>query len=250
MPHVITRAQYSTAGPGALCLAGLVLLIGGVSLAATAWFLFQGPLHLVDLGLGSTAGLGLDLDLGLCLIFFLQHSIMIRRSFKQWLAGWLQPRFFGAVYTIASGLVLLALVVFWQESSQILGQPPTLIRWLIHGVFLAAAGLMAWGVLALALFDAFGLEGILRSERRSPQGPPRLTVRGPYLWVRHPLYLSALVMVWACPVMSLDRMLFNVLWSAWIVVATRLEERDLALVFGADYRQYQAQVPMLIPWPR
>ena len=44
-----------------------------------------------------------------------------------------------------------------------------------------------------------------------------------------------------------DRLLFNVLWSAWVFVGTMLEERDLVRTFGEPYREYQRRVPMLLP---
>ncbi|MFO7695189.1 MAG: hypothetical protein R6V57_19050 [Vicinamibacterales bacterium] len=40
----------------------------------------------------------------------------------------------------------------------------------------------------------------------------------------------------------------SLLWSAWIVAGTLLEERDLVADFGDVYRRYQRQVPMLFPW--
>jgi protein-S-isoprenylcysteine O-methyltransferase Ste14 len=46
----------------------------------------------------------------------------------------------------------------------------------------------------------------------------------------------------------LDRLLFNVLWTVWMVAGTRWEEKDLAGEFGDDYRSYQRTVPMLLPW--
>jgi hypothetical protein len=45
----------------------------------------------------------------------------------------------------------------------------------------------------------------------------------------------------------MDRLLFNTLWTIWVVEATVPEERDLAADFGAAYRDYQ-----LVPihkWP-
>ncbi len=43
-------------------------------------------------------------------------------------------------------------------------------------------------------------------------------------------------------------MLFNILWTAYIIVGTLLEERDLGAVLGDEYRDYQRNVPMLIPY--
>lgn len=77
---------------------------------------------------------------------------------------------------------------------------------------------------------------------------PTFVIRGPYLWVRHPLYFFVLILVWSFPDISLDRLLFNVLWTLWIVFGTHLEEKDLLAKFGEPYRQYQKAVPMLFPW--
>jgi protein-S-isoprenylcysteine O-methyltransferase Ste14 len=54
-------------------------------------------------------------------------------------------------------------------------------------------------------------------------------------------------MIWSCPDLTADRLLFNLLWTAWIVVGTLLEERDLVAQFGEEYRVYQTEAPMLIP---
>ena len=77
-----------------------------------------------------------------------------------------------------------------------------------------------------------------------------LAIRGPYRWVRHPLYSLFVVMLWTFPDLTADRLLFNVLFTAWIVLGSVLEERDLAREFGDPYRTYQSQVPMLVPWRR
>jgi protein-S-isoprenylcysteine O-methyltransferase Ste14 len=65
--------------------------------------------------------------------------------------------------------------------------------------------------------------------------------------VRHPLYALAIVLFWACPDATLDRLLFAALWTAWVVLACRLEERDLTARFGEPYREYRRRVPMLVP---
>ena len=47
-------------------------------------------------------------------------------------------------------------------------------------------------------------------------------VRGPYRWVRHPLYAFSLVMIWSGPVFTVDRLLHNALFSIWIVIGAIL----------------------------
>ncbi len=74
--------------------------------------------------------------------------------------------------------------------------------------------------------------------------------RGPYCYVRHPLYLFSILPIWSAPRFSTDQLLFNVLWTIWIIVGTRLEERDLLRDFGQTYRECQLSVPMLLPLPR
>jgi len=54
-------------------------------------------------------------------------------------------------------------------------------------------------------------------------------------------------MFWSHPVVSADRLLFNILWTGWVIVGTVLEERDMVAHFGDAYREYQAKVPMLLP---
>ena len=71
---------------------------------------------------------------------------------------------------------------------------------------------------------------------------------GPYRWVRHPLYFLSIVLIWAHPAITTDRLMFNMLWTLWIILGAHLEERDLMARFGRDYWQYQQCVPMLLPY--
>ena len=105
-----------------------------------------------------------------------------------------------------------------------------------------------WAALALRGFDVFGNRAVVAHISGSRAASTPFAVRGPYQWVRHPLYFFTLVLIWSIPDMTLDRLLFNVLFTGWIVVGTRLEERDLVAEFGEQYRAYQRRVPMLIPY--
>jgi protein-S-isoprenylcysteine O-methyltransferase Ste14 len=56
-----------------------------------------------------------------------------------------------------------------------------------------------------------------------------------------------IILFWSAPLLTIDRLLFNTLWTIWVVAATVLEERDLTDDFGEAYRDYQSMVPMLVP---
>jgi len=217
-----------------------VLSIGSIALFAWDGRPVFVPLHFAD-------GTALLWDALLSFLFFLQHSGMVRRSFRTRLAAVVATRYHGAVYAIASGVVLTGVAVLWQ---------PTATRVLpLHG--LARLGASACALLAVAAFaytvyvlrpsDPLGLGAIWSNFRHDTARPSSFVVRGPYRWVRHPVYSSILVMLWSQPAPTSDRLLLNILWSGWICVGATLEERDLVAEFGEVYRRYQQTVPMLIP---
>jgi methanethiol S-methyltransferase len=222
------------------------VLIGGGSLLLFGVFLVIGPITIVRFG--ATEHQALLWDGLLSLLFFVQHSGMIRTSFRTWLSSIIPDHYRPATYAIASGIALTAVVLLWQPSQTVLYQAEGLLRWLARAVSVLAVVGFLWGVRALGNFDAFGLNPIRAHLRGRPLRAPAVVVRGPYLWVRHPLYFFTLVLIWSFPDVSLDRLLFNVLWTLWTVLGAYLEEKDLVADFGEKYRQYQKAVPMLFPW--
>ncbi len=178
---------------------------------------------------------------------------MIRRPSRRWLTRFVPEVYSGALYTIVSGVILLTVVVLWQGSGVTIVSFDGLGRWLLRAVSLAALVGFVWGIRSLKFFDPFGLRPILNRLRGKTPRPLPLVAGGPYRWVRHPLYLFMLLMIWASPDLTADRLLFNIFWTLWVVVGTLLEERDLITEFGDTYREYRRKVPMLIPglvWPK
>lgn len=233
---------------GTHMLALLSVGIGGGSLILFIYFLLFGPPSPIAIAHSDVARLAFDAFL--CLAFFVQHSGMIRRGAKQRLAKRFPSTYQPALYSIASGAVLFALVLAWQPTTNFLFRLEGPARWLSGAIALLAVAGFAWGVRSLRGFDVFGtlpLKAALRGAT-APSSP--FVARGPYRYVRHPLYLFMLLLIWSTPRFPTDQLIFNVLWSAWIIVGTKLEERDLLADFGQTYREYQALVPMLVPSPR
>jgi len=223
-------------------------LVGNASLLLFLIFLFMGSFSIIKLGLGEMALLAWDGLLSV--IFFVQHSGMIRRRFRIRLSEIIPSYLNDGVFTIVSSIVLTAMVVFWQPSTTVLYELQGAGRWVVRGIFLMALTGFFWGVYSLKAFDPFGRAPIKGHLAGKTLRSSEFAVRGPYLWTRHPLYFCVLLLMWSCPDLTLDRLLFNVLWSIWIFAGAVFEEKDLLADFGDDYRAYQKEVPMLFPWKR
>ena len=65
-----------------------------------------------------------------------------------------------------------------------------------------------------------------------------LQIAGPYRWVRHPLYLGWLLMVFGAAHMTGDRMAFAAATTGYLIVAIPWAERSLRQSFGDRYDRY------------
>jgi protein-S-isoprenylcysteine O-methyltransferase Ste14 len=224
----------------------LAVVIGGGSLLVFGVFLLVRPIPVIHLD--ASEGQILLWDGLLSILFFIQHSGMIRKSFRNRLAPTIPLHYQPATYAIASGIALAAVVFLWQPSQTVLYQAGGLIRFLARAISVLAIIGFSWGVRALRNFDTFGLVPIKVHLRGTQFRPSNFVVRGPYLWIRHPLYFFMIILIWSAPDVTSDRLLFNILWTLWIIVGSYLEEGDLVAEFGKKYRDYQKTVPMLFPW--
>jgi methanethiol S-methyltransferase len=223
----------------------ITAVIGQASMIGLALFLFHGSFNLVNLGLDEYTRLWFNACL--CLGFFIQHSFMVRKSFRRWMSRYVRDELYSALYTILSGVILLAIIIFWQKSAHELMAAEGMIYWFFRSCFFLAIAGMVWGNQALGSFDSFGLNSILSYIRGTQPRRLGFAPRGPYQWVRHPLYFFSLMMIWSCPYVTTDRILFNLLFTGWMVIGMFMEERDLIASFGNDYLDYRKQVPMIIP---
>lgn len=74
----------------------------------------------------------------------------------------------------------------------------------------------------------------------------KLGTPGPYTWIRLPLYVGWFFASWATPTMTVAHLVLALLTTGCILIAIRLEERDL-LAVHPEYKGYRERVPMLIP---
>jgi methanethiol S-methyltransferase len=216
-------------------IAGLGALLFAASLGYFGWF------YLVLLGrvpAGTLAAADLVFNVALFSGFALHHSIFARSGIKQRLARVVPAALERSCYVWIASLGLLAVCLRWR--------PLPGVAWAAAGPFMAVALLVQAAGVALTLhsasrIDIWELSGVRQVVgRRGPAAP--LEVEGPYRWVRHPIYLGWVLIVFAVPTMTVGRLVFAVVSTVYLAIAVPFEERSLTAEFGPAYTAYQRQV--------
>ena len=118
----------------------------------------------------------------------------------------------------------------------------------VAAVALTAVQLAGFWIIARAVakIDPLELAGIHAPESDAAgstmAGPSALQITGPYRWVRHPVYLGWILIVFGAAHMTGDRLAFAAISSLYLVTAVPWEERALRQSFGQEYDRYMRQV--------
>jgi protein-S-isoprenylcysteine O-methyltransferase Ste14 len=198
-----------------------------------------------DLALaGPLAAVGVDV--ALVALFGVTHSVMARQGFKRVLTRVVPAAAERSVFVLVASAQLAFLIYAWRPL-------PGWTVWAASGpaaAVLLGVQVVGFGIALVSSFliDHFELFGLRQAFSPRPASP---SFRTPALYrrVRHPLYLGFIIAFWAAPRMSVAGLCLAAAFTAYILVAIRLEERDLVRVHGERYRRYQRDVPMLIPAP-
>lgn len=221
-------------------------------LAATAMIVFcygaAMPWNAVDHPRGSALSAVLW-NLGLTIVFGLQHSVMARPRFKAWISRMIPVSAERSVYVMASAVATIALAYLWRPIDGYVWkiETPWISRTMLV-IWAAGWGLLVWATYLIDHFELFGLKQSLAAFRGKPLPEnPAFATPGAYKWIRHPIYLGWLIGFWCVPEMTTGRLVFSIAMSAYIFVGVAFEERDLIRRFGPAYVDYKKRVPMLLP---
>lgn len=202
----------------------------------------------IDAPSGGPVPQAIAIDLLLIAAFGLQHSVMARPAFKRVWTRIIPKPIERSTYVLASCLVTILLMWQWR--------PIDVTIWDVHNEIaragltaLFAIGFLAVPAVSLMInhFDLFGTRQVwlhLKGKEYTP-----LPFRTPLAYgrVRHPLYVGWALFFWATPTMTAGHLLFAVTLTAYMVIASVIEERDLVAYFGPEYEAYQQRVPRFVP---
>jgi protein-S-isoprenylcysteine O-methyltransferase Ste14 len=143
-----------------------------------------------------------------------------------------------------SGLVGILGIVAYLIDPRNLGwsqvELPPWVRWMGLPLGLLA---VAW---AFWMFHALGSN---LTDTVNVRKHATLVTNGPYRWVRHPLYLAAILIVVSFSLLTASAFFAMIggLAIALLIVRSGTEEAKLEERFGADYREYRSRTGFLLP---
>ncbi len=211
-----------------------------VLFAWTVWNLF---FFLRDGAAGGGGEFSPTRDVALALLFAVPHSLLLWPPTGRRLKRIVPAEFYGCFYCVVTCFCLLLLFRFWTVSDQPLwalgGWPQTAV----HTAYYLSWPALLYSIHLTGLGYQTGLTPWWHWVRRRPLPKRGFCERGAYRWLRHPIYLSFLGLIWFTPQMTLDRCLLTGLWTVYIFVGSHLKDERLAYYLGEPYRDYQRRVP-------
>jgi methanethiol S-methyltransferase len=225
-----------------------------VSAAARAWVwtgavVFVGSLAYFLVRYATWFGQPLDgaisvgdivVDLLLFSAFALHHSVFARERVRAWVALSVPAGLERSHYVWIASVLFIGVCALWRPIAGVVWSVTglaaiALVALQFAGVLLAFAGAAAIDVLDLA-----GVRPLAANRDRT--ATVEFKTKGPYGWVRHPIYAGWFLIVFAVPTMTMTRFVFAVISCVYVLIAIPFEERSLLASAGDAYRRYMSRV--------
>ena len=204
-------------------------------LVSLGYFLFTYTVTFAEPATGPVRTADLAWNAGLFTLFALHHSAFARTPLRRAVARSVPAGLERSFYVAVASILLILVCRWWR--------PVPGVAWAVEGpaAWMLRAGQLAgvWlTIRSAAIIDVRELAGLTRS-RPAATG---FSTRGPYGWVRHPIYAGWFLLVFCVPLMTMTRLEFAVVSAMYILVAIPLEERTLRATAGAPYEAYARAV--------
>ncbi len=225
----------------------------GVALVGQIWFILYlsqwDAMHrTITMAQTSPLSFALLIDIVLVLLWGVQHSMMARGWFKEKWTQLIPDVIERSTYVLFSGIVMLAIVFFWQPIDGVLWNVPEgILREILWGGFIFGWVFSVVATFVINHFELFGLQQVYLHLRHKSTPEQDFTERLFYKFIRHPIQLGVLIGLWVTPIMSYGHLLLSVLMTIYIFIGLYYEEKDLLSDLGESYEDYRKRVGMMFP---
>ena len=233
------------AGARAFAWAGAVLFA-----AALAYFLFSYSVTFGEIATGNATARAVAINVLLFSAFALHHSVFARLPVRAFVRRIVPIQLERSAYVWVASLMLIAVCLYWQAVPGVVWQVSSPWNWAVRLVQLAGIWLTLRSAAVIDGLELAGVRQVSHPESQIPH-PAAQTVEfktdGPYGWVRHPIYLGWILVVFSVGTMTMTRLVFATISSVYLLVAIPFEERTIRAQ-SPSYGDYMRRVPRkLIP---
>lgn len=190
----------------------------------------------------------LMINVGLLLMWGVQHSVMARGWFKEMIAPMVPHQIERSTYVLVSAITLAIFIFFWQPMEGIIWQvtDETAIA-ILWSVFTLGWILVLISTFLTDHFDLFGLRQTWLFFVKKTYTHVKFTEHLFYRWIRHPMMLGLILAFWALPTMTVGHLVFSIGMTIYVLVGIHFEEKGLAKAIGQPYTDYQQRTMKIIP---
>ena len=206
----------------------------------------------INRGVGLAPDLGIVAallwNIGVVLVWGLQHTIMARPAFKRVWTKVVPVPIERSTYLVCVAIATALLVLYWIPMPTVLWDTSgTVLYPLLMSVYFLGWCLVLFSTFLINHFHLFGLQQAFLFMRRYQS--KQETFRTPLLYklVRHPMMSGVLIALWAVPNLTVGRLVFNVLMTTYVFIGLYFEERTLTAELGEEYERYMQTTPSVIP---
>lgn len=189
--------------------------------------------------------MGLLILLALYISFFgTIHSLMATKRFKNKVYRFLDQKQYRLIYSIISVILTIPIVLIWRmgrDSSPLFFVVKPQYNLVSYLIMLIGAALFVLTTKQVDLGEFLGID-IPKKKKESD-----LIIEGFYQICRHPMYLFAMIILWASPELRLIDLVGNSLLSLYFILGGWFEEKKMIEDFGQEYLDYKEEVSMFIP---
>jgi len=224
-----------TTGPGAWVGA----LLFAISLAG---FLFAYAFTFAGQPVTSRPVEDAAVNLLLFALFASHHSLFARTPIRAWVARRVPVLPERTLFVCVASLLLIVVCWSWRLLPGTIWKVEGAAAALLHAVQFAGIVLVIRSTAVVGVRELAGLAPSHSGSQAGSEVGASLTIRGPYRWIRHPIYAGWLLLTFGVPLMSTTRFVFAAASAAYLLLAIPLEERTLRSTMPHAYARYATQV--------
>jgi methanethiol S-methyltransferase len=223
------------------------LRAGGILFGVVTQIIFVPTVYYVFLflrdGVARPAGGWLVIDFLLAVHFAVPHSILLLPRVRSALTRIVPSQFYGSLFCVSTCIGLWVIFGNWRSSSTLIWEAEGRSRIAIRAGFYASWVLLIYSMKLVGLGYQNGWTQWVHWLRRQALPRREFVEQSIYRWMRHPVYLSFLGLIWFTPRMTADHAVLTGVWTVYIFVGSCLKDRRMTFYLGDTYREYASRVP-------